>query len=227
MISHSGQNGPEELVCLEIQAGSEGRFPWEMIVKSSGELPMHFLTKPCSTRSTPKNFIMSKDLIDAPVAANRTLAGKYLTFTLQNESYGIDVLKVREIIRLTTITTVPQMPSYVRGVINLRGKIIPVIDLRVRFGFDDVKNTDQTCIIVVQVKLPDGKNTHMGLIVDGVEEVINLATADIEDTPDFGGKISTHYILGMAKVKGVVKTLLDIDGALGADTIQSIHAASA
>ena len=118
----------------------------------------------------------------------QSAAGKFLTFSLQPESYGIDVLKVREIIRLTNITTVPQMPDYIKGVINLRGKIIPVMDLRLRFGFASAKNTELTCIIVVQVKLSDGKNTQMGLIVDGVEEVVNLAPADIEETPDFGGK---------------------------------------
>lgn len=150
------------------------------------------------------------------------LAGKYLTFTLHGESYGIDVLKVREIIRQTEITSVPQMPEYVRGVINLRGKIIPVTDLRVRFGFDDVKDTDQTCIVVVQVKLPDGKNTQMGLIVDGVEEVINIASADIEETPDFGAQIATDYILGMAKVRGVVKTLLNIDRVLSATEVSRL-----
>ena len=149
-------------------------------------------------------------------------AGKYLTFSLQRESYGIDVLAVREIIRLTGITAVPEMPPYVKGVINLRGKIIPVTDLRLRFGFTDVKDTDQTCIIVVQVKLPDGRKAQMGVVVDAVEEVINLSAGDIEETPDFGGTISTAYILGMAKVKGSVKTLLDIDRVIGAETAAQI-----
>ena len=152
------------------------------------------------------------------------LNGKYLTFNLQVESYGIDVLKVREIIRLTTITAVPQMPRHIRGVINLRGKIIPVMDLRVRFDFASATNTEQTCIIVVQVKLPDGKVTQMGLVVDGVEEVINIAENDIEETPNFGGQICTDYIIGIAKVKGQVKTLLDIDGIVGADTLKSLRA---
>ena len=132
------------------------------------------------------------------------------------------MLKVREIIRQTTITVVPQMPAYVRGVINLRGKIIPVMDLRLRFGFADAASTDHTCIIVVQVKLPDGKATQMGLVVDGVEEVANIADADIEETPNFGGQISTDYIVGMAKVKGAVKTLLDIDGVVGTEALKSI-----
>ena len=165
---------------------------------------------------------MSTPTAECPAAAQK-LAGKYLTFTLGHESYGIEVLKVREIIRQTNITAVPQMPAHVRGVINLRGKIIPVIDLRLKFGFAEAASTDQTCIIVVQVKLPDGKASQMGLVVDGVEEVANIAGADIEETPDFGGQICTDYILGMAKVKGAVKALLDIDGVVGADTLQHIH----
>ena len=156
-------------------------------------------------------------------ALNHALAGKYLTFTLHHESYGIDVLKVREIIRHAAITSVPQMPPYVRGVINLRGKIIPVMDLRIRFGFPHAADDGQTCTVVAQVKLPDGKATAMGLVVDGVEEVINIAAADIEETPDFGGQICTDYITGIAKVKGRVKTLLDIDGVIGADAMKDLR----
>jgi purine-binding chemotaxis protein CheW len=165
---------------------------------------------------------MATSTQERAAGAAQKSAGKYLTFNLQRESYGIDVLKVREIIRLTDITAVPQMPHYVKGVINLRGKIIPVIDLRLRFGFTDTKNTDLTCIVVVQVKLPDGKSTQMGLIVDGVEEVTNIAAGDIEETPDFGAKIQTDYILGMAKIKGVVKALLNIDRILSADALENI-----
>jgi len=149
------------------------------------------------------------------------LAGKYFTFALQHESYGIDVLKVREIIRHSNITSVPSVPPYILGVINLRGKIIPVMDLRLRFEFTNVASLEETCIVVVQVTLPDGKSTPMGLVVDSVEEVINLAAADIEDTPEFGGQICTNYILGIAKVKGAVKSLLDIDGVVGADPMPS------
>jgi purine-binding chemotaxis protein CheW len=165
---------------------------------------------------------MATELQERTAGLVQKLAGKYLTFNIQHESYGIDVLQVREIIRLTEITAVPQMPSYVKGVINLRGKIIPVIDLRLRFGFSDITNTDLTCIVVVQVKLPDGKATQMGLIVDGVEEVVNLAAADIEETPEFGGQISADYILGMAKIKGSVKALLDITSVLGAEAVQQL-----
>lgn len=166
---------------------------------------------------------MATEQLERKPAGVQKFAGKYLTFTLQDESYGIDVLKVREIIRLTTITAVPQMPPYIRGVINLRGKIVPVMDLRLRFEFSNAANTEQTCIVVVQVKLPDGKITQMGLVVDGVEEVINISDADIEETPNFGGQICTDYIIGIAKVKNQVKSLLDIDGVVGADTLKSLR----
>ena len=173
---------------------------------------------------------MAIELQERVAGRKSKLAGKYLTFTLQQESYGIDVLQVREIIRLTDITAVPQMPAYIRGVINLRGKIIPVLDLRMRFGFPDAGRTDQTCIIVVQVKLPDGRSTAMGLVVDGVEEVFNIADGEIEETPDFGAQLDTDYILGMAKIKGSVKALLDIDKVIAGDvlmTAQKISPAAA
>jgi purine-binding chemotaxis protein CheW len=156
------------------------------------------------------------EIANEPTTSGRNLAGKYLTFTLGDESYGIEALKVREIIRLVSITVVPQMPAYIFGVINLRGKIIPVMSLRVRFGFPSAAHTDLTCIVVVQVKLAGGRNTHMGLIVDGVEEVISIGAGDIEKTPDFGTQIETYFVLGMAKIKGVVKSLLDIDQVVGA-----------
>lgn len=150
-------------------------------------------------------------------------SGKYLTFRVQDESYGIDAMKIREIIRLIEITAVPQMPAYMRGVINLRGKIIPVMDLRLRFGFEAGQNTDQSCIVVVLVTLPDGGAAQMGLVVDAVEEVVNLAAEDIEETPEFGAGISTEYLLGLAKIKGEVKTLLNIDRVLAQDVGQVVQ----
>ena len=159
---------------------------------------------------------------------SQSLAGKYLTFIIGRESYAIPVLKVREIIRLTNITTVPQMPDYIRGVINLRGKIIPVMDLRLRFGFAAAAaSAEQNCIVVVQVKNPAGQATAMGLVVDAVEEVAQLATADIEETPDFGAQVDTEYILGMAKIKGAVKALLDIDKVIGGETVARLAATPA
>ena len=156
-----------------------------------------------------------------PVTVTTKLAGKYLTVVLDCEAYGLNVLKIREIIRLQKITPVPQLPPYVKGVINLRGRVIPIVDLRVKFGLK-AEFTERTCIVVVQVKLPTEQIVQMGLIVDSVEEVVNLSDADIEPTPDFGAKIDTTYLLGMAKVKGQVKTLLDIDRVVSPDAVQAI-----
>jgi len=162
---------------------------------------------------------------DKTEKSTRAVPGKYLTFVLGNESYGVEVLKIREIIRMQNITSVPQMPDYVKGVINLRGKVIPVVDLRLKFKLSKIETTERTCIVVVQVRLASGTSPQMGLIVDAVEEVINIVSADIEDTPEFGTKLNTDYILGMAKVKGVVKTLLDIDRVVAAETIEQMRAA--
>ena len=142
------------------------------------------------------------------------IAGKYITFVLGHESYGNPALKVREIIRLIPITAIPQMPGHIKGVINLRGKIIPVVDLRAKFGLADATDTERTCIIVVQVSTSATAKPFIGLIVDGVEEVANITAEDVEDTPDFGLNADTSYILGMAKIKGTVKALLDIDRLL-------------
>jgi len=155
------------------------------------------------------------------VAPSSAQAGKYLTVVLDNEAYGIAVLKVREIIRLQKITPVPQMPDFVKGVINLRGRVIPVIDLRLKFGLK-AEFAERTCIVVVQVKISAETTVQMGLIVDTVEEVVTLASNEIEPTPDFGTRIDTSYLLGMAKIKGIVKTLLDIDRVVAPDTVQAI-----
>jgi purine-binding chemotaxis protein CheW len=151
-----------------------------------------------------------------------SLAGKYLTFFLGGETYGIPVLKVREIISMLPITQVPQVPAYMKGVINLRGKVIPVVDLRAKFSMLESESTDSTCIVVVQIPGTDGQVKLIGLIVDAVEEVANIAQADIEPAPDFGGSISVQYILGMAKIKGSVKALIDIDQIIAADTIERL-----
>ena len=150
------------------------------------------------------------------VARHALLAGKYLTFSLGHEEYGLPVLKVREIIKVMDITLVPQMPEHVRGVINLRGKVIPVIDLRRTFGFAAREQTERTCIIVVEVNLAPSR-VMMGIIVDSVSEVLNVGAADIDETPAFGGQVTTDYVLGLAKVKGTVKILLDLDRVLGSD----------
>ncbi len=145
--------------------------------------------------------------------------GKYLTFELGREEFGIQVMKVREIMGIQEITAVPQTPDYVKGVINLRGKVTPVVDLRRKFGLPEIEYTQRTCIIVVAASGAAGPML-MGIIVDGVSEVLNMAAADIEDTPDFGDGVATPYLLGMAKIKGKVKILLEIDQVL---TSQELH----
>ncbi len=150
-----------------------------------------------------------------PVSAGRadSRAGKYLTFQLATEEFGVGVLKVREIMGIQEITAVPQTPVHVKGVINLRGKVVPVIDLRLKFGLAATEYTQRTCIIVAQLQGESG-SMLMGVIVDGVSEVLNLAAAEIEDAPDFGDEAAGQYLLGMAKVKGKVKILLDIEKVL-------------
>ncbi len=144
--------------------------------------------------------------------------GKYLTFTLADEEYGIGILKIKEIIGMMPFTAVPQTPHYVKGVINLRGKVIPVMDLRLRFGIEDIDYTDRTCIIVVEIS-GETSNVMIGIVVDTVSEVLNIKSDDIEDTPSFGTTLDTDYILGMAKTEGGVKILLDIDKVLRTDEI--------
>jgi purine-binding chemotaxis protein CheW len=165
---------------------------------------------------------MSTATLEKQAASEKSLAGKYLTFALGGESYGIPVLQVREIIRHIAVTAVPQMPDYVKGVLNLRGKVIPIVDLRVKFQLGSADIAERTCIIVVQVVLASGNRSMMGLIVDGVEAVANVAAKDIEPTPDFGAQISTDYILGMAKLENRVAALLDIDKVVAAETIEMI-----
>jgi len=151
-----------------------------------------------------------------------TRAGKYLTFAMGKEEFGVAVLKVREIMGILDITAVPQTPVYLKGVINLRGKVIPVVDLRLKFSLPSIDYTQRTCIIVVQVPGASG-SLLMGIIVDEVSEVLTLAASDIEDTPDFGANVETKYILGLAKVKNKVKILLDINEVLTAREIECLE----
>jgi purine-binding chemotaxis protein CheW len=159
-------------------------------------------------------------ILEQPLSTGvAALAGKYLTFILGKEFYGIRVLAVREIIRMVDITAVPRMPEFVRGVINLRGKIIPVIDLRIKFALGKAETAERTCIIVVQVKTASGTTNQTGIIVDAVEEVVSIAANEIEETPEFGAAVDTQYIVGMAKIKGQVKTLLDIEAVVGTNVL--------
>ncbi len=136
--------------------------------------------------------------------------GKYLTFALAHEEYGLEILKVREIIGYMEVTAVPQTPHYVRGVINLRGQVIPVVDLRSKFGMETTDVTDQTCIIVVEIER--GEDTFStGIVVDHVQEVLDIEGKSIEEAPEFGSSVNTDFILGMGKIGDSVKILLDID----------------
>jgi len=152
-------------------------------------------------------------------------AGKYLTFKLAKEDYGISLLKVREIIGMMPITSVPRTPDFVKGVINLRGKVIPVTDLRLRFGMTESDYTDRTCIIVVEVKGPDS-TLQMGIVVDAVTEVLPVRAEEVEAAPEFGAKVDTRYILGMANMDGAVKILLDIDRVMTAEEIAELEKAA-
>ena len=148
------------------------------------------------------------------------LAGKYLTFALSDEEYGIGILKVREIIGLMEITAVPQTPSYVKGVINLRGRVIPVLELRTKFGMDPQEYNDRTCIIVVEVASTGG-TIQVGMLVDSVSEVLNIVAEEIEPPPSFGTtQVETACILGMAKIKGEVKILLDANKVVGEGLVE-------
>lgn len=150
-------------------------------------------------------------------SVDTSLEGKYLTFILNNEEYGLEILRVREIIGLMDITPVPQVPTYIKGIINLRGKIIPVVDLRLKFGMPEAEYTKETCTIVVDID-----NRLMGIIVDTVSEVLDISGEDIEPTPTLGSGIKTDFILGMGKIKGKVKILLDINKVLTVEELATL-----
>lgn len=151
-----------------------------------------------------------------------TRGGKFLTFVLAGEEYGIEILKVREILGLLPITRVPRTPEHIRGVINLRGKVIAIADLRRKFGMPEGEITQQTCILVVQVA-----GVQIGAIVDSVSEVLDIPAEQIEDPPAFGAAVNTRYILGIGKTGSRVKLLLDIDRVLSPDDAVAAAGAAA
>lgn len=163
--------------------------------------------------------------IDMAVKSMTMKTGKYLTFSLEKEEYGIGILKVKEIIGMMPITGVPRTPDFVKGVINLRGKVIPIIDLRLKFDMESIPYNDRTCIIVVEIDSADS-TVLIGIVVDSVSEVLNIREDEIEDTPAFGTKLDTNYILGMAKMEGGVKILLNIDRVLSTDEIAALEKVS-
>lgn len=147
-------------------------------------------------------------------ATTASREGKYLTFVLAKEEYGLEILKVREILGMMPITPVPQTPTFVKGVINLRGKVIPVVDLRLKFGMPEAQVTKETCVIVVEVT-----GMQMGVVVDTVSEVVDIVDAQIEDAPKFGTQVNTDFIMGMGKVGDKVKILLDIERVLTSEEL--------
>lgn len=161
-------------------------------------------------------------------AASGTMAqaGKYLSFQLGDEEYGLEILKVQEIIGIMNITRVPKTPDAVRGVINLRGKVIPVIDLRLKFELPPTEDTERTCIIVVQVARKDD-NITMGIIVDEVSEVLDIDQEKIEETPEMGAGVEKDFILGMGKIEEKVIMLLDIDRVLSGQEVEAVSQAAA
>ncbi len=160
--------------------------------------------------------------MDEAIKATTITTGKYLTFTLESEEYGIGILKVKEIIGMMQITTVPRTPEFVKGVINLRGKVIPIIDLRLRFGMKSQDYDERTCIIVVEIDL-EAEIVLVGIVVDSVSEVLNIKEEDVEDAPTFGTRLETDYILGMAKIEGGVKMLLNIDKVLNREEVTQLQ----
>jgi purine-binding chemotaxis protein CheW len=170
---------------------------------------------------------MTKNLVSDQIAKRNAnlMEGKYLSFSMDHEEYGIGILTVKEIIGMMRITPVPQTPDYVKGVINLRGKVIPVVDLRLRFGMNSNDYTERTCIIVVEIE-HGSRTLQIGIVVDSVSEVLNIKGSDIEETPEFGTTLDTDYILGMPKTAGCVKILLDIDRVLSASEMELIGKAA-
>lgn len=154
---------------------------------------------------------MEQVQVAAPVAesGNKISGGKFLTFFLGKEEYALEILKVQEIIGMMPITPVPNMPEYIRGVLNLRGKIIPVMELRIRFGLKTVDDTEESCIIVVQAE-----SYLMGVVVDKVSEVAEIEDAEIEEVPTFGATRNSDYLAGIGKFENTVKLLLDVEKVL-------------
>lgn len=166
---------------------------------------------------------MSNTMVSTRPARATAKGGKYLMFALGREEYGLEILKVREIIGYMDITTVPRVPSFVRGVINLRGHVISVIDLRSKFEMPGAEKTEETCIIVVEICC-GGRKLSTGIVVDRVCEVLDVPSDSIEEPPAFGASLSTDFILGMGKIGDAVKILLNIDQVLGADEVSALAA---
>jgi len=148
---------------------------------------------------------------------------QYLTFTLGGEEYGVDILRVQEIKGWTPVTRIPKAPDYIRGVLNLRGAIVPVVDLRMRFGLENVEYTPTTVVIVLSVKRRSGKMMIIGIVVDGVSDVLSVAPDSIRPAPDFGTVVDTHFVEGLVAAEEGMVMLLAIDALLSVDELQAIE----
>lgn len=149
------------------------------------------------------------------------LAGKYLTFLLENEEYAVEILKVQEIIQMQKVTPVPGSPEFIRGVINLRGRVIPIVELRTKFNMAKKNDTEKTAIVVMMIENSSGNSMTMGIIIDEVKEVKDVDAGSIEKTPALGSSIDTGFIMGICKDEGTVKMLLDINKVLSNEEFQA------
>ena len=151
---------------------------------------------------------------------------QYLTFFLAGEEYAISILKVREIIEYDTVTVVPKTPKWIRGVINLRGSVVPVVDLAVKFGIEERPVTRTTCIVILEGQL-ENHNTTMGIVADSVNQVMDLAEQDVREVPEFGTRVQVEYLLGMAQLGKKFALLLDVHKVLSTDELLNLDEASA
>ena len=151
---------------------------------------------------------------------------QYLTFLLANEEYAISILKVKEIIEYDTVTTVPKTPKWVRGVINLRGAVMPVVDLAVKFGLEQKPVTKTTCIVIVETQF-ESQNITIGILADAVSQVIDLTAEDMQTVPEFGTRVKVDYLLGMAQLGKKFALVLDVDKVLSTDELLNLHDVSA
>lgn len=158
---------------------------------------------------------------ESAVESEKELAGKYLLFKVGNEEFGLRILKVQEIIRMQKVTDVPKTPEFIRGIINLRGKVIPIVELRLKFGMEPIADTDKTCIVVVQVKGGDIP-VVMGVVIDEVREVRDIMNDEVDEPPSFGSTVSADFIMGIGKLNNRVIMLLDIDTVLSREEVEKI-----
>jgi len=167
----------------------------------------------------------ARALVPAAAAAAAAEPAQYLTFMLAGETFAIGILAIKEIISYTSLTTVPMMPPCVRGVINLRGAVVPVMDLQSRFGKPSSEPTKRTCIVIVEVET-QGERQDIGIVVDAVNEVLDIPAEEIEPPPSFGARIRPDFICGMGKVRGRFVILLNLEHVLSIDEIQSLQGMS-